>query len=211
MNQKYTIYNEQMVIKAMIEEKGTASGGSEIPSTNNGNNGNNGNNNSLSGIRNGEAVTGEQVGDDRDLVYAIVAAEINAGNVYTDALAVATCLVNRLGDPGFSGSDSLVGLIKAPGQWETYSSGSYLNYYPKSKLAASNKKDVIQAVDDCLDKGKHSHGFNCFYTYMEPYISRVQNGIKRDNGNITDWNKYCRNIGGNYFYRLHGGKYVQEN
>lgn len=202
INQNYTIYNEEMVRKAIKEEKGTATGGTDIPSTNGG---------SQVGIHTGEAVTGEQIGDDRDLVYAIVAAEINAGNVYTDALAVATCLVNRLGDPGFSGSDSLVGLIKAPGQWETYSSGSYLNYYPKSKLATTNKKDVIKAVDDCLDSGKRSHGFNCFYTYMEPYVSRVKNWIIRDNGQPSDWNKYCRNIGGNFFYRLQGGKCVQEN
>ena len=74
----------------------------------------------------------------------------------------------------------------------------------------TNKKDVIKAVDDCLDNGKRSHGFNCFYTYMEPYISRVKNGITRDNGTPSDWNKYCRNIGGNFFYRLQGGKYVQE-
>ena len=45
---------------------------------------------------------------------------------------------------------------------------------------------------------------------MEPYISRVKNGITRDNGTPSDWNKYCRNIGGNFFYRLQGGKYVQE-
>lgn len=201
MNQNYTIYNEEMVRKTIKEEKGTATGGTDIPSTNGG---------STVGIHTGEAVTDAQVGDDRDLVYAIVAAEINAGNVYTDALAVVTVLANRLGDPGFAGSDSLVGLIKAQGQWSTYSSGSYLNYYPKSKLAATNKKDVIKAVDDCLDSGKRSHGFNCFYTYMEPYISKVKNWIIRDNGQPSDWNKYCRNIGGNFFYRLQGGKCVQE-
>ena len=223
VNPSYTTHTEEMVIKAIEGEKGVATGGVKLSdwfvnslnddeyhgykgdSTNS--TGNNYTNNSESTPVNGP-LSGK-VGDDMDLVYAIVAAEIlPTGDVYESAYAVISCIVNRLGV--FTNGQNMTSIVKSPGQWETFSSGAYLNYYPKSKLEASNKSIVIKAVDDCISSGIVSHGFNCFYTANTTYQDKIKAKIKRDNQTITNWDMYCRNIGGNFYYKLRNGKCVAE-
>ncbi len=103
-----------------------------------------------------------------DLVCAIV--EHEGGSNYTGALAVMSCVMNRVDSPNYP--DDPVSVLTAPGQFASYLDGYYLQFLGKSSV------EVRQAVKDCLN-GKRSHNYLNFRSY------RTENSV---------------NIGGNWFF-----------
>lgn len=100
---------------------------------------------------NGTPLTQEEY----DLVCAIV--EHEAGSTYESALAVMSCVMNRVDAPGY-GSDP-VSVLTAPGQFASYLDGYYEQFLGRSSTV------VREAVRDCLN-GKRSHNYLNFRSYQ---------------------------------------------
>lgn len=93
--------------------------------------------------------------DDYNLVCAIV--EHEGGSSYEGALAVMSCVMNRVDANGY-GSDP-VSVLTAPGQFASYLDGYYKQFLNNSSTS------VRQAVTDCLN-GKRSHNYLNFRSYQ---------------------------------------------
>ncbi len=106
--------------------------------------------------------------DDFDLVCAIV--EHEGGSSYEGALAVMSCVMNRVESPDYP--DDPVSVLTAPGQFASYLDGYYQQFLGNSSTA------VRQAVTDALG-GKRSHSYLNFRSY-------------KTDGSV--------NIGGNWYF-----------
>ncbi len=104
-----------------------------------------------------------------DLICAIVQHE--GGASYEGALAVMSCVMNRVDSGRWGGSDP-VSVLTAPGQFSSYLDGYYKQFLGRTSL------EVQRAVLDCLN-GKRSHPYQSFRSY--PTSGSIQ-------------------IGGNYFF-----------
>jgi peptidoglycan hydrolase CwlO-like protein len=93
-------------------------------------------------------------GDQLDFICAVVAAECNSS--YDGALAVISCVMNRV-DSGKWGGKDAVSVLKAPGQFAAYLDGPYKKY-----LGGKYPDYVKQAVIDCMQGGKRSHPYQSF-------------------------------------------------
>lgn len=93
-------------------------------------------------------------GDQLDFICAVVAAECNSS--YDGALAVISCVMNRV-DSGKWGGRDAVSVLKAPGQFAAYLDGPYKRY-----LGGKYPGYVKQAVIDCMQNGKRSHPYQSF-------------------------------------------------
>ncbi|MGI6557146.1 MAG: PcsB-like coiled-coil domain-containing protein [Pseudoramibacter sp.] len=93
-------------------------------------------------------------GDQLDFICAVVAAECNAS--YDGALAVISCVMNRV-DSGKWGGHDAVSVLKAPGQFAAYLDGPYKRY-----LGGKYPDYVKQAVIDCMQNGKRNHPYQSF-------------------------------------------------
>ena len=93
-------------------------------------------------------------GDQLDFICAVVAAECNAS--YDGALAVISCVMNRV-DSGKWGGHDAVSVLKAPGQFAAYLDGPYKRY-----LGGKYPGYVKQAVIDCMQNGKRNHPYQSF-------------------------------------------------
>ena len=96
------------------------------------------------------------IGDQMDFICAVVAQE--GGCSYEGALAVISCIMNRVDHGGWGGSD-VISVITAPGQFSAYLDGAYEKY-----LGAS-LPEVRQAVTDCMENGIRSHNYMSFRGY----------------------------------------------
>lgn len=92
--------------------------------------------------------------EDYDLVCAIV--EHEAGSTYESALAVMSCVMNRVDANGYGNNP--VSVLTAPGQFASYLDGYYKQFLGNSSSV------VRQAVNDCLS-GKRSHNYLNFRSY----------------------------------------------
>ncbi|MEG0377349.1 MAG: G5 domain-containing protein, partial [Eubacterium sp.] len=95
----------------------------------------------------------ESASSDFDLICAIVAHE--GGTSYEGALAVISCVMNRVDNGGWGGS-SAIGVLTAPGQFSSYLDGYYTQYLGNTPAS------VQQAVTDCMEGGVRSHGYTSF-------------------------------------------------
>lgn len=93
-------------------------------------------------------------GSQLDFICAVVAAECNAS--YDGALAVISCVMNRV-DSGRWGGRDAVSVLKAPGQFAAYLDGPYKRY-----LGGKYPGYVKQAVIDCMQNGKRNHPYQSF-------------------------------------------------
>ncbi|MGN0194380.1 MAG: cell wall hydrolase [Pseudoramibacter sp.] len=93
-------------------------------------------------------------GDQLDFICAVVAAECNSS--YDGALAVISCVMNRVDSGKWGGTDA-VSVLKAPGQFAAYLDGPYKKY-----LGGKYPDYVKQAVIDCMMGGKRSHPYQSF-------------------------------------------------
>ena len=96
----------------------------------------------------------ENPGDQLDFICAVVAAECNSS--YEGALAVISCVMNRV-DSGRWGGRDAVSVLKAPGQFAAYLDGPYKRY-----LGGKYPGYVKQAVIDCMQNGKRNHPYQSF-------------------------------------------------
>ena len=103
--------------------------------------------------------TTAQVSDsDFDFICAVVASECNSS--YEGALAVISCVMNRVDSGGWGGSD-VMGVLKAQGQFSGYLDGYYTRY-----LGGNYPDYVAQAVRDCLENGIRNHSYESFRSYQ---------------------------------------------
>lgn len=93
---------------------------------------------------------------DFDLVCAIV--EHEGGSNYESALAVMSCVMNRVDSGNWGGSDP-VSVLTAPGQFASYLDGYYRQFLGNSSSV------VQQAVRECM-AGKRTHNYTCFRSYQ---------------------------------------------
>ena len=101
-----------------------------------------------------------------DLICAVVQQE--GGASYEGALAVITCIMNRV-DSGRWGGNDPVSVITAPGQFSAYLDGAYTRYLGCSSIAVQN------AVHDCIGKGVRIHPFQSFRSYPTPGSTFIVN------------------------------------
>ena len=93
-------------------------------------------------------------GDSFDFICAVVASECNSS--YEGALAVISCVMNRVDSGRWGGSDA-VSVLTASGQFSGYLDGHY------SRYTGGNYPDyVAQAVRDCMEGGIRNHGYERF-------------------------------------------------
>lgn len=114
-----------------------------------------------SAVSGGSASSGnatQSVGDSFDFICAVVASECN--NSYDGALAVISCVMNRVDAGGWGGSD-VVSVLTAPGQFSGYLYGPYKDY-----LGGNYPDYVAQAVKDCMEGGIRNHGYQSFRSYQ---------------------------------------------
>ncbi|MEG0310611.1 MAG: G5 domain-containing protein [Eubacterium sp.] len=96
----------------------------------------------------------EAIGSDFDLICAIVAHE--GGPSYEGALAVISCVMNRVD----TGGGSAASVLTAPGQFASYLDGYYTKFM-------GNAPDYVQkAVRDCMEGGIRSHNYKNFRSYQ---------------------------------------------
>lgn len=105
---------------------------------------------------------------DFDLVCAVV--EHEGGSDYESALAVMSCVMNRVDSRSYPNDP--VSVLTAPGQFESYFAGYYKQFLGNSSTS------VRQAVTDCLN-GKRNHNYLSFRGY------KTTNSVK---------------IGGNWYF-----------
>ena len=98
-------------------------------------------------------------GSDADLIAAIVAHE--GGHGYEGALAVITCVMNRVDSGRWGGTDA-VSVLTAPGQFSSYLDGYYQQYM------GSPLPEVRRAIADCMEGGVRSHPYERFRAYETP-------------------------------------------
>lgn len=103
-------------------------------------------------ITTGHATT-ELSDSDFDMVCAVVRQE--AGASYEGALAVISCMMNRVDQ----GRGSLVDVVTAPGQFAAYLDGAYVKYL------GNTPEETKQAVRDCIYSGMRSHDYVNFRSY----------------------------------------------
>lgn len=96
----------------------------------------------------------ENPGDKLDFICAVVAAECNSS--YDGALAVISCVMNRV-DSGKWGGRDAVSVLTAPGQFAAYFNGPYKKY-----LGGKYPAHVKKAVMDCMDRGIRNHPYQSF-------------------------------------------------
>lgn len=145
-----TLIDETMLLEpiAQVQRVGTGTGSASSGS------GSSSNRNNLQvsyGGYNGTTLSQE----DFDLVCAIV--EHEGGSSYDSALAVMSCVMNRVDAPGY-GSDP-VSVLTAPGQFASYLDGYYKQFLGRSSTV------VREAVRDCLN-GVRSHNYLNFRSYQ---------------------------------------------
>lgn len=93
-------------------------------------------------------------GDSFDFICAVVASECNSS--YEGALAVISCVMNRVDSGRWGGSDA-VSVLTASGQFSGYLDGYY------SRYTGGNYPDyVAQAVRDCMEGGVRNHSYERF-------------------------------------------------
>jgi len=109
--------------------------------------------------------------DNMDFICAVVCQE--GGSSYEGALAVISCMMNRVDSGAWGGSD-IISVITAPGQFAAYLDGAYTKYL------GQDLPEVRQAVTDCMQGGKRSHSYQSFRSYY--------------------WIDGCVNICGNYYH-----------
>jgi molecular chaperone GrpE (heat shock protein) len=95
-----------------------------------------------------------EVTDQMDFICAVVASECNVS--YEGALAVISCVMNRV-DSGVWGGKDAVSVLTAPGQFAGYLDGPYKRY-----LNGHYPPYVKQAVTDCMTKGIRNHKYQSF-------------------------------------------------
>lgn len=95
-----------------------------------------------------------EVTDQMDFICAVVASECNVN--YEGALAVISCVMNRV-DSGRWGGKDAVSVLTAPGQFAGYLDGPYKRY-----LNGHYPPYVKQAVTDCMTKGIRNHNYQSF-------------------------------------------------
>jgi len=115
-----------------------------------------------------------------DIIYACVMQE--DGGSYEGALAVISCVMNRVDSPAWSycGSNAYEQLT-SPSQF-CYSIDTNWQRYLNGSAAAH----VKQAVDDCLIRGIRNHNYTCFRS--------TQGSATGSNG------EYIPDAGGNYYF-----------
>jgi len=124
----------------------------------------------------GTTYTDEQM----NIIYACVMQE--DGGSYEGALAVISCVMNRVDSPAWSycGNNAYEQLT-SPSQF-CYSIDTNWHRYLNGNVAAH----VKQAVDDCLIRGIRNHNYTCF---------------RSTQGNATGLNgEYIPDVGGNYYF-----------
>lgn len=105
-----------------------------------------------------EYATEQVSASDLDTICAIVAQEDNTS--YEGALAVISCVMNRVDEGNWGGSTAL-GVLKAPGQFSAYLDGSYKKY-----LNGNYPDYVREAVEDCMLSGIRNHDHTSFRGYQ---------------------------------------------
>lgn len=108
-------------------------------------------------VSGGSATSGnatQATGDNFDMICAIVASECNSS--YEGALAVISCVMNRVDSGGWGGSDAL-SVLTASGQFSGYLDGYYTSY-----LGGNYPDYVAQAVRDCMEGGIRNHSYESF-------------------------------------------------
>lgn len=93
--------------------------------------------------------------DNMDFICAVVAQE--GGTSYEGALAVISCIMNRVDSGAWGGSDA-ISVITAPWQFAAYDGGNG----PYQKYLGQSLPEVQQAVIDCMQGGIRSHSYQSF-------------------------------------------------
>lgn len=95
-----------------------------------------------------------EISDQMDFICAVVAAE--CGSSYDGALAVISCVMNRV-DSGRWGGHDAVSVLTAPGQFAAYLDGPYKRF-----LGGKYPDYVKKAVTDCMVGGIRNHHYQSF-------------------------------------------------
>lgn len=100
----------------------------------------------------------QSIGDSFDFICAVVMQE--DGSSYDGALAVISCVMNRVDSGAWGGSDA-VSVLTASGQFSAYLDGDYKKY-----LGGNYADYVAQAVRDCMEGGIRNHSYQSFRGYQ---------------------------------------------
>ena len=133
-----------------------------------------------------------------EYVYAKVASE--GGGSYESALAVISCAANRV-DSSWYSQKTLYDILYANGQFV----GNHSKFIKDGKYVGPTC--VKQAVDDCINNGIRNHGFTSFRTSKPSTDAARKQKIKSSTGcSDSELHKYCREIGGNFYFNEFGKK-----